>query len=447
MSEIHEQAMHHVYQQVLQRLLKHMDRTQRASLQLLIRRLLILAGGPSQIAHCRLLVLHGADPRSASLLALLRAAQLSIAQRHGHSFGLRVLVVSLPCLDDALYSRYEQCFSNLCLHSDARVELLRIDAGQVGSFGPRQVCAYEQQSAARSAWLLLGQLAGGRPEVSLAARASLELAAGLGQVLAGVDGLISSIPERQRRRLLAWARRCARQALGAGAGTGTFAHNVQTLCAQAEQLDNLLKAPLQPSQPLAAARKPGPSLQVLCMDSLMQAQASAADTLFNPLPLAHLHGLHGYHVEQRSYRQSAEAYLAEWGAGEIAWPCGETLRDEAQVSLHDSYGITRDQLLCLLHRPFEARGRNLEAFIDRCHPRMRAAMPYLHRALQGQPGLMAVNDWLVTHSGLEIQVLRALYAGTLPLQVRQLAGQLIRRDPGLRWLPGRATGKLEVMGK
>ncbi|HCP30397.1 MAG TPA: hypothetical protein DIT96_12450, partial [Pseudomonas sp.] len=81
MTAIHDQAMHHIYRQVLERLLNHMSQSQRASLQLLIQRLLIAAGGAEYIGTFRVLALHGNDRRSARLLAMLRAAQLSIATR------------------------------------------------------------------------------------------------------------------------------------------------------------------------------------------------------------------------------------------------------------------------------------------------------------------------------------------------------------------------------
>jgi len=75
--------MHYIYQQVLERLLAHMSQAQRASLQLLIQRLLVAAGGPEYIGTFRLQVLQGSDRQGARLLAMLRAAQLSIAMRAG----------------------------------------------------------------------------------------------------------------------------------------------------------------------------------------------------------------------------------------------------------------------------------------------------------------------------------------------------------------------------
>lgn len=56
MSDIHEQAMNYVYQQVLQRLLGYMTRAERTALQLLIQRLIVAAGGLEQISQFRILL-------------------------------------------------------------------------------------------------------------------------------------------------------------------------------------------------------------------------------------------------------------------------------------------------------------------------------------------------------------------------------------------------------
>lgn len=122
MSIVHDQAMHFIYQQVLERLLNHMSKEQRASLQLLIQRLLVAAGGPEYIGTFRLLVVQGADRRSARLLAILRAAQLSIALRAPVTFKLRVLVTCLPATSSALLEQHERSFNALFMHDDPRAQ-------------------------------------------------------------------------------------------------------------------------------------------------------------------------------------------------------------------------------------------------------------------------------------------------------------------------------------
>jgi hypothetical protein len=157
-SNIHDQAMHHIYQQVLDRVLGHMSQVQRASLQLLVQRLLVAAGGPEYIGTFRLLVLLGADCHSARLLAVLRAAQLSIAQRAPVTFQLQVVAVCLPAASNALLEQHERVFSTLFLHDDPRVQLQMLEAGQVVSFSRRPYLALEPWALARDALLVFGHL-------------------------------------------------------------------------------------------------------------------------------------------------------------------------------------------------------------------------------------------------------------------------------------------------
>jgi hypothetical protein len=423
MNNTHDQAMGYVYQQVLQRLLEHMGQAQRASVQLLMQRLLVVAGGPTRIGSLRLLVVHGGDRRSAHLLACLRATQLSLAQRHQDTFCLRVLVARSPALDRATLASHERCFSALFLHDDPRVELLRGDGGRLEPFAVGQVVTQSPLDEAGKAWLLFGHLCGGQPERLLGARAYLELAAGLVEALAmesEVDVLVTVAPARQRRRLLAWARRCLR--LNGDATPTVLPLSADTLAIGLAQLRQwLVGAHLAPlGEPAQRAVTP---LRVIAVEDLVHLQEGGAlddmlgreaalpcETqgpagLFDPLPMAHLHELRARRADLHGYRDSA---------GSLEHSLCEHTR--VQASIADAYGVNEDHLLCLLHTPFEAQGRGLERYLQRCHPRMRVALPYLHRALQGRPCPMAVSRWLVNMSGMEMAQLRALYAGTLPPQ-------------------------------
>lgn len=215
MTAIHDQAMHYIYQQVLERLLSHMSQAQRASLQLLIQRLLVAAGGPEYIGTYRLLVLQGNDQRSARLLAMLRAAQLSIALRAPVTFQLRVLVVSLPVADSATLECHERGFNALFLQDDPRVQLQMIKGREVVPFSRHAPAAPESWLLARDAMLMFGHLVDASPEALLGSRLHLELAAAVGFALQAhtpADVLITAIPACQRRRYLAWARRSLRLA-------------------------------------------------------------------------------------------------------------------------------------------------------------------------------------------------------------------------------------------
>ncbi|WGV20625.1 hypothetical protein QIY50_25865 [Pseudomonas putida] len=453
MTVIHDQAMHYIYQQVLERLLSHMSQAQRASLQLLIQRLLVAAGGPEYIGTFRLLVLQGNDRYSTRLLAMLRAAQLSIALRAPVTFQLRVLVVSLPVPGSVTLEGHERSFSALFMQDDPRVQLQMVEGREVVPFSRHPAAAPERWLLAKDAMLVFGHLVDARPEALLGSRLHLELAGALGSALqaqAPADVLITAIPARQRRRYLAWARRSLRLA---GEGGPHVVH--QCLAALAHGLSRLNGSVGVPVPPMAgaisAAVVQGTPVRVITIDDLLpplleeqQLDAmlgccfeAAQDALplaafVEPLAAAQLHELHARSLAPQASRPALRL------AGQ---PEGIKRRDVYQLQFGKAYGITQIQQVCLLFSPFARQGKNLERFLQCRHADMLVALPYLHRALQGKPCPDAVKNWLVNTSGLPLSQLRMIYDGRLPLSAWRLMSHLARRDIQLRLLPRQASDR------
>mgnify|MGYP006189693663 CR=1 FL=1 len=215
MSTLHDQAMSNVYAQVLKRLLEHFSQSQRASLQLLIQRLLVAAGGMEQVGDFKLMMAHGGGKDSAFALACLRAAQLSIAARGAATFELRVVTARHLGLSAAVIDNIERSYSALVLHDDARVQLLTLDGGEIRPFDARRPVSTRQQQTERFDTLLTGHLTGGQVRPMFCNRFYLELADLYRQSMSwrgGVDVLISADPLPERKRYLAWGRRMMREA-------------------------------------------------------------------------------------------------------------------------------------------------------------------------------------------------------------------------------------------
>ncbi|WP_336335604.1 hypothetical protein [Pseudomonas putida] len=450
MTAIHDQAMHYIYQQVLERLLNHMSRAQRASLQLLIQRLLVAAGGPEYMGTFRLLVLLGSDRRSTRLLAMLRAAQLSIALRAPVTFQLRVLVASLPTAGSATLQSHEGSFNVLFMQDDPRVQLQMIEGREVVPFSSRLSAAPERRLLARDAMLMFGHLVDARPEALLGSRLHLELADAVGFALqAPADVLITAIPARQRRRYLAWARRSLRLAGERGP------HVDQCLAALAHGLGRLhgvVGGPLGTlSQRSAGTAPEGTSVRMIAIDDLLPhlLEEQRLDVMLgcgfeaardawplaafvDPLASAQLHELRACSLEPQAGRPALRL---------AGLPGGNKRRDTQQMQLGKAYGLNQAQLVCLLFRPFARQGKNLERYLQYRHTEMLVALPYLHRALQGKPCPDAVKDWLVNTSGLPLGQLRLIYEGRLPMAAWRLLNNLARRDVHLRLLPRRSMGQ------
>ncbi|AIR91114.1 hypothetical protein [Pseudomonas cremoricolorata] len=461
MSDMHEQAMQAIYRQVLERLLEQMAQAQRASLQLLIQRLLVAAGGAQSIGRFRLVLLHGPDRPSAHLLACLRAAQLSIAQRSAQTFQLRVVVVAQPGAGAAELISHERCFNALLLHSDPRVELLVARAEGARPFDVQWLLAEPADTLNRKAWLLSGHLPGNPLHSLLGSRLWLQLAHACAPVLRCEEHdcvVVMAMPASQRRRLLAWGRRCLRLADPEQPPLpNCIAAWVDAVARLHAHLSRL---------PGPAARVAGPgakhacahALQLLDLDELLQhlgrtdrldrmlglgedapCAAPGLQAFKDPHLSGHVLGLQAHYLGGDRYPQTLRSAprTHHLGRGQSLRLTPQALREDAEQRLLRGYGVADRQMACLLFNPFIDRGRRLEAFVEHCHPNMAVALPYLHSALQGQPCPASVVRWLVGVSGLSLIMMRGLYALRLDERTLRLSQQLMRRDAALRM---QATG-------
>ncbi|WP_462402636.1 hypothetical protein [Pseudomonas sp. Marseille-QA0332] len=468
-SAIHDQAMQYIFKQVLERLLDGMSQAQRASLQLLIQRLMIAAGGPERIGSFRLLVLYSGDPHSCNVLSWLRAAQLSIASRSPATFAMRVLVAPRIGGFGEAASQHGRCLDTLFLQDDPRVELLMVEGHGVVPFCSRRLMSLRVQPAEREMLLAFGHLCEGQPQSLLGCWQLLAQAETCRRVLdwrGGVDALVTGMPLRQRQRLLAWARRCLRLAdlasiLPPEQCARSLIEGLATLHAQmvGQCLDGASRSCLE-----AWDSRSGAFLRVIVIDDLMQPPSArqpsevpdapwaaatpaggALSVCFDPLLVAHVHGLHAELHEWTDYAQGlAEAGLSERLSAQQA----QSWRKQAERALMMTHAITTPQLKCLLCAPFTDQGARLEAFVELCYPEMHVALPYLHLALQGQRCPEAVAQWLTTASGLPLSRLQALYAYGARQANSALLASLARRDCGLRYVaPQRRGGSRGAAGR
>ncbi|WP_028694163.1 hypothetical protein [Pseudomonas cremoricolorata] len=464
MSDIHDQAMQAIFRQVLERLLERMAQAQRASLQLLIQRLLVAAGGAQSIGRFRLVVLHGPDRASAHLLACLRAAQLSIAQRSAQTFSLRVVVLALPGTRAVELARHERCFNALLLHSDARVELLVARPERAQPFDVQGLLNEPVDALGRKAWLLSGHLPGDPLHNLLGSRSWLQLAHACAPLLRCEEqdcALVMAMPASQRRRLLAWGRRCLRLA---DPEQPPLPPCIAAWVEGVARLHSHLARLPEPSARASAAsinHACAHPLQLLDLDELLQhlgrqdhldpvlgfkgdtpAALPGLHGFYDPQLQGHVRGLQVQHLAAGSYLQTVRSVLeaCQLSRGQLFRLSPQALRDEAEQRLERGYGVDAQQMACLLFSPFIDRGRRLERFIQRCHPNMAVALPYLHGALQGQPCPAPVVRWLVGVSGLSLSTLRGLYGLRLDERTLRLSRHLARRDAGLRMRVSDACG-------
>lgn len=448
MGAMHDQAMQYVYQQVLQRLLERMTQGQRASLQLLIQRLVVIAGGIECISGLKVMMVHSGSQDSSHTLAFIRAAQLSLAARTPSTFQLRIATARHSDTSPETLGNLDRAFAALVMQDDPRVELLMVTGGEVSVFDTQKRIPPEQVQADRHAMLMAGQLTAGDSLMTLGHRHYLDLA-DLHRLAAvwdgGVDVLVNGEPTpRRKRRLAGSVRMLRRVGMMRLRPLEAFPRSLFEMTDGVREAYRLHPGAVDKS---AAREARGRMPRFIAVDDLVHDPSCSNGRLLldllrfiheewtfafpvtepgNPLLRLHLHCLRSELVEQGCYEEALEAAMLRMEAAMRSGHLSVTQRDqllghwrtpEDQRQVRRVAGefsarvleISEVQWVCMLFAPFVNKGRGLEAFLRRCHPGMLVAMPLLHRALQGHSAPDQVAQWLTATSGLPLATLRALY--------------------------------------
>jgi hypothetical protein len=453
MTTIHDQAMNYVYQQVLQRLLSFFSRAERTALQLMIQRLVVAAGGMERIGDFKVMSIQSGTMDSCYTLALLRAAQLSIASRAPATFQLRVATLRLNGTGSTALDNIHRSNAALFLYDDPRVELLMVDNREVLPFDHLAPISEAGRESNRLNQLMVGHCRTCDGPLDLWDDGYLTTGEFYGQIArwdSGVDALISSETPRQQRQFLEGLKRAAQKA-GLGTLNCTSA-GFEMLFAMLDELGSDYYrefyfghgyATWRPAGRFEACRRTT-SLDIhdmvvgkleerwpLLTEFLgvrpdeMAAHLSDNDYVSSGIA-AHLRGLQACFVSGRSYETGVAEYLqralvmmrrkqvperiCELALEAFGNPATEAeQRLLATAEAHKTLGLTEAQLVCLLFSPFIDRGAGLERFLRSCHPGMLVAMPELHKAMQGYQVPEQVVQWMVDVSGLPVSLIGTLY--------------------------------------
>ncbi|MFJ2318697.1 hypothetical protein [Pseudomonas sp. NPDC087817] len=454
MSTIHDQAMNYVYQQVLQRLLSFFSRAERTALQLLIQRLAVAAGGMENIGHFKVLVNQTGSRDSCYTLALLRAAQLSIAGRAPATFQLRVANLRWNGNSPMALQNMHRSYGALFLYDDPRVELVMVDHRQVLPFDHQAPACDEGREANRINLLLIGHRRSFSEALELWDDAYLATAEFYGQVARwnnGVDAMIGSeSPSRQIHFLEGLSRAVQKAAIAdplvTAAGYEALFPLLDGLGGDyyREFYTDEERVTWRPEGQFEACRRTGfinindmivgrleerwPLLSDFLGFQADELTLSQGDDEFaEPMVAAHLRGLQACFIEGRTYEAGISDYLQSCllkmrrkqvpetvceqllaSFGNLQDP--DLLRQQAEGCLLENFELNEIQLACLMFAPFIDAGAGLERFLRNCHPGMLVAMPDLHRAMQGLHASDQVLKWMTDVSGLPVKLIVRLYA-------------------------------------
>ncbi len=450
MSAIHEQAMNYVYQQVLQRLVGHFTRTERTVLQLLVQRIVVAAGGMEQVGNYKVLIAHGGGEVSSYTLAMLRAAQLTIAGRAPKTFHLRVATLRYAGMTQATLDSINQGYNRLFFHDDPRVELLMVENQEVLPFNPQRPASAAGRQVSQRNMLMLGHLTSGDIRATLCNDTYLAFGEFYQRAATwngGVHAMVSGDSPRQQSQYLAWLKKTAlATALDFAPGKPV---SLNGLFARMEEWSVACYRDLY-GEHYVGTEGPGRGghrhlayigiadllddvdvPQATLLTDFLACQPDPFDFHFshpaypNPLLMAHLHGLQAQCLRELSYEHGVESFFRQAmdymhrrkiPMALIAEASGEDGRVLATTYAREFFGLDESQLTCLLFAPFIQHGERLEGFLRQCHPGMLVALPELHKALQGKPAAEMLQQWLVDTSGLPLPLLQHVYRKR-PLQI------------------------------
>lgn len=453
MTSIHDQAMNYVYQQVLQRLLGYFSRAERTALQLLIQRLAVAAGGMEHIGDYKVLAIQSGARDNCYTLALLRAAQLTIATRAPATFQLRIASLRLNGTSCAAEENMHRTNSALFVYDDPRVEVLMVDDREVLPFNHLTPISDAARESSRLNQLLIGHRREWRGGFDLWDDGYLATGEFYGQIArwdGGVDALLISDTPRQQKQFIDGLKRAAIKAglkpshAGEAGYAGLFAllDELGSDCYQAFYVD-YGQVPWRPQERFETCRRTACiDIHDLLVSNLEERWpllteflgfqpdemfAQISDNEFvSPSISAHVRGLQASFVQGRSYESGVAQYLqhalvtmrrkrlperlCEQAIEVFGNPATMSeRRARAAAEAQKNLGLSETQLVCLLFAPFVEKGAGLKRFLRQCHPGMLVAMPELHRAMQGHPVAEQIMQWMIDVSGLPVSLIGQLY--------------------------------------
>ncbi|MNF55555.1 hypothetical protein D3C84_370200 [compost metagenome] len=453
MTSIHDQAMNYVYQQVLQRLLGFFSRAERTALQLLIQRLMVAAGGMAHIGDFKVLLIQTGTRDNCYTLALLRAAQLTIATRSPATFQLRIASLRMNGASAAALENMHRTNSALFVYDDPRVEVLMVDDREVLLFDHQAPVSSAGRESNRTQMLLIGHCPIRNEPLNPWDSGYLATGEFYGQIArwdGGVDALLSSESPRQQKQFTDGLLRAAAKAglwspnIGESAYTGLFAllDELGSDCYREFYVDPG-HAQWRPADRFETCRRATcidihdmlvspPEERWPLLNEFLGYQpdepgAQTGDNEYVSLSIsAHLRGLQACCLQGRSYeagvaehlqrtlimmrRKQLPDQLCEQVIEAFCNPATQgELRARAASEAQKALGLSDAQLVCLLFAPFIDNGAGLERFLRLCHPGMLVALPDLHRAMQGQPVAEQIMQWMIDVSGLPVSLIGRLY--------------------------------------
>lgn len=433
MTEMHKQALESIYRQVLQRLVNAQGEGQRLAMLRLAEH---ISHRFPELAKARLVVLCSGERDGLLALALLRGVQLLLAEARNQTFRLKVVIPAMPGLTPVDDGNIERVMATLFLIEDPRVEVLGVS--DTGLFPYERMMV--SQGRGQQGLALLHITLGGAAQASSQPRDVCLLASvhWLWSALekgAPGDLWVTPQPKRFLLRQGLHARRLLRSAGALGVHERvpcpTWLPRLAGLYkgrASGGRLSVNVPMPLSVHEFLPPTHKRRWQLATECLGmhldpfsvrhGLMGCEDALLGAHLTALSVCYYQGDHyaaglGAWLRPRLEQLRREGAPARKLAALRTACLGERAmaNQECRLRRHveERYGMSEEQLCCVLFQPFSGAGAYLKLFLERCHPDQALRECALRQALEGHA--IAAEDvrWLQRISGLSLAALRRLY--------------------------------------
>lgn len=432
------------------------------------------------LSRNKVMVAYGGGKDSAHSTAFMRAVHLAMAERFGgDTFQLRIVTMRHSGMPPVVMENIHRTYQALGVYEDPLVELLLVERDQVRPFQVSAPMPQPVLSANRIDLLMSGHRSYGDGRTTFCNACNLNVANSFGVAASydgGVDLVVTGDSPTEQRDYMLWIRKLARTVGQKPSENKNFKGTLETLDGLAQSYfqeihgkqhaDRLSERGVDTDVPNHLSffsiyddtdYESGAHWKLLTeflgfvFDEL--AFNFTESDCANPTLMAHLRGLRTEHVYKRSYREGIDQY-ADFAIALMRkkdfpehlisimrqrYSTDEgiaAMRSMTEQFARDTYGLTHENLVCLVYSPFAGGCQNLRAYLKAEQPELLPRENEIIAMLSGEePGDPALAATLERISGLSITDLRQIYASPLwsPLGVNngneQLLPMITANDP------------------
>jgi hypothetical protein len=452
---------------------------------------------PSALGKNVVLVAYGGGKDSSYMLAFVRGIQLLLFQVFGSTFRMRLVTNRHAGMPRAVMENIHRTYTALRILEDPDCEPLLVEGNEVQPFQVDALLSEAVVQRNREDILMTGHRtqADARPTFCNACNLSMVNAFGLAASHAGgVDLIVTGDSRKEQRAYFVWVHRLARQYGLSPVERGGFRSFL-------EATDNISQAYFRDihgdaaTQALQPRRVETGVRQGLAFFSIYDDTAYCAESHWkllteclgfkfdalafsftesdcgNPALMAHLRGLKCERLYGRTYAEGIQEYvkfavglmrhkqfpqvLIDEMVGRYADEPGlARMRAAMGAFALDSFGLSEEQLVCMVYSPFAGAGQGLAHYLSREQPSLATRVADLHALLRGEEGLACGRELphaLERLSGLTLPQLRTLYrrplVPTCAEESKGLIGAILERDPHKRTIQTRHAANGPVVNE